>query len=394
MAVALAATLAARCQKARAVSRFASPAAKQSFNLASAFPSPQLENEVKISLLLVLVTLAFPCHGAVTVWSRERVVSAQGRANSTQSPRDELSSSTLGDFSYTAASSASDAGAFESSSASQDSSFVLSSAGLHVSATGGTHASAGGLGGGFSSETQNLSRGSILFSVDSPTPFTLEASVSETNGATQIVYLLDNTGAGGFLAYFAGNQSGTVSGTLLPGYQYSFYFETQNNNGFGPSPVAGAGTSDSSYSTTLNVSTLTPYELWKQEHLGNSAAADDGDPEGDVLCTLNEYGIATLPHQPRLAPAVTLHPYAEGERLRILLPRNPAHYDVTVKIRAAPNPDGPWTDLAVSTLGAPFAGPGYVGGDDATPGLKTVEVRDLVNRADAPARFIRVEVSL
>jgi len=105
-------------------------------------------------------------------------------------------------------------------------------------------------------------------------------------------------------------------------------------------------------------------------------------------------GIGTLPHQPSLPPAVTLHPYADGERLRILLPRDPAHNDVTVKVRAAPSPEGPWTDLAVSTLGAPFAGPGYVGGDDAMPGLKTVEVRDVVNRADAPARFLKVEVSL
>ncbi len=49
--------------------------------------------------------------------------------------------------------------------------------------------------------------------------------------------------------------------------------------------------------------------------------------------------------------------------------------------------------LWLATLGAPFTGPGYVGGDDATPGVKTVEVRDLVNLSAATQRWLRVKVT-
>jgi hypothetical protein len=49
--------------------------------------------------------------------------------------------------------------------------------------------------------------------------------------------------------------------------------------------------------------------------------------------------------------------------------------------------------VATSTLGGVTTGPGYVSGDDATPGLKTVEVRDIVNLADTTQRFLRVRVT-
>ena len=45
------------------------------------------------------------------------------------------------------------------------------------------------------------------------------------------------------------------------------------------------------------------------------------------------------------------------------------------------------------SLGAPFTGPGYVGGDDASPGVKTVEVRDLVNLSATTQRWLRVKVT-
>ena len=84
--------------------------------------------------------------------------------------------------------------------------------------------------------------------------------------------------------------------------------------------------------------------------------------------------------------------YAEGQRLRILIPRDPLRNDVTVIVEAADSPAGPWAALATSTFGEPFTGPGYVGGDAATPGVKTVEIRDTVNIADAPGRFMRVQI--
>ena len=49
--------------------------------------------------------------------------------------------------------------------------------------------------------------------------------------------------------------------------------------------------------------------------------------------------------------------------------------------------------VATSTLGAPFAGPGYVSGDSAAPGIKNVEIRDTVNLAGAAKRFMRVRAT-
>ena len=74
--------------------------------------------------------------------------------------------------------------------------------------------------------------------------------------------------------------------------------------------------------------------------------------------------------------------------------RDPARNDVTLEVQSADSPAGPWTTVAASTLGGVTTGPGYVGGDDATPGLKTVEVRDTVNLSPATAsRYLRVKVT-
>ncbi len=139
--------------------------------------------------------------------------------------------------------------------------------------------------------------------------------------------------------------------------------------------------------------TYTPLQQWKLTHLSDASAPDLGDPDGDGVVTLAEYGINTLPQTANAAP----HPasrftYAEGERLRLFLQRDPTHNDVTVIAESADSLAGPWSPLATSTLGAPFTGPGYVSGDDATPGVKTVEIRDTVNITDAAARFMRVRV--
>ncbi len=91
--------------------------------------------------------------------------------------------------------------------------------------------------------------------------------------------------------------------------------------------------------------------------------------------------------------AVTRFTYAEGERLRVFFQRDPTHNDVTLEVQAADSPAGPWATVAISTLGAPFNGPGYVSGDDATPGLKNVEVRDTVNVDAASSRFLRLKVT-
>ena len=138
----------------------------------------------------------------------------------------------------------------------------------------------------------------------------------------------------------------------------------------------------------------TPIQPWKLSHLGDNTAPDLADPDRDGLSTLAEYGLNLLPEMPSQPPGASAFTYAGGNRMRMLVPRDPAHHDITVSVEATGDlASGPWTALATSTLGAPFAGPGYVGGDDATPGVKMVEVRDIVNLSTTTQRWLRVKVT-
>lgn len=143
--------------------------------------------------------------------------------------------------------------------------------------------------------------------------------------------------------------------------------------------------------TTYNF--LPPIQRWKITHLGNPDADDLADPDHDGLLTLAEYGLNLLPETPSQPPTVAVFSYAEGQRLQMYVSRDPTHSDVTVTIEASDNLAGPWMTLATSTLGAPFTGPGYVGGDDATPGVKNVEIRDIVNIFGTNQRWMRSKVS-
>ena len=141
-------------------------------------------------------------------------------------------------------------------------------------------------------------------------------------------------------------------------------------------------------------SIYTPLQQWKLTHLGDANAPNLGDPDHDGLLTLAEYGLNLSPETPSQPPGASVFNYAEGSRLRMFVPRDPAHNDITVSVEATGDLVlGPWTALATSTLGAPFTGPGYVGGDDATPGVKTVEVRDIVNLSATTQRWLRVKVT-
>ena len=139
---------------------------------------------------------------------------------------------------------------------------------------------------------------------------------------------------------------------------------------------------------------LTPFGAWKLQHLGNSSAPDNGDPDGDGVLTLAEYGLGLPPEASDPGLAVSFFDYAEGRRLRLFVQRDPEHNDISVQVLAASTVAGPWSAIGTSTRGAPFSGPGYVAGDGATAGVKTVEVRDTVNAADAAMRFLRVRVSV
>ena len=142
-----------------------------------------------------------------------------------------------------------------------------------------------------------------------------------------------------------------------------------------------------------------PINNWLVTNFGaaganSPSAADTADPDSDGLANLAEYALRLFPTTPSQPPAANVFTYTDGDRLRIFVPRDAARIDVTVVVESTDDlSSGAWTPLATSTLGRPFTGPGYVGGDSATPGVKTVEVRDIVNIPQTLQRWMRVRVA-
>jgi uncharacterized delta-60 repeat protein len=139
---------------------------------------------------------------------------------------------------------------------------------------------------------------------------------------------------------------------------------------------------------------LAPLAQWKLGQLGDANAPDLDDVESDGLAHLAEYGLVLSPTAYSPMPGANAFAYPDGTRLRLFLNRDPARNDVNIEVRAAGDPAGPWTTIASSVLGGVTTGAGYVGGDGAGPGLKTVEVRDVVDIPDAAQRFLRLRVTV
>lgn len=157
---------------------------------------------------------------------------------------------------------------------------------------------------------------------------------------------------------------------------------------YGVTPGGGAGGGGTAFRYTFH----TPLQAWKLTHLGDANAPDTGDPDHDGLATLAEYALLTLPQVSDAGPlpAAALSP---AGALQTTVPRDPARNDITVTVEASANLAGPWTALAVSNAGAPFTGPGYVSGDDASSGVKSVLIRDITTPATALRRFLRLRVT-
>jgi hypothetical protein len=141
---------------------------------------------------------------------------------------------------------------------------------------------------------------------------------------------------------------------------------------------------------------LFPLETWKLANLGDPDASSTGDIDSDGAAALIEYSFGMSPtvSDVALLPHASIFNYAEGRRLRVIFPRDPAKNDITIEVQVSGDLGG-WTTIASSVRGAPTTGPGYVGGDGAGAGIKQVEVRDIVNMSDAspPRRFVRFRVS-
>ncbi len=203
-------------------------------------------------------------------------------------------------------------------------------------------------------------------------------------------------------------------GTIAPGYDASPFVlgsDIENNN---PSffhsgaidevalynrPLPANEIASIYYAKSAGKRLFFPLETWKLANLGNPDASGAGDFDFDGVATLVEYAFGMSPtlSDVALLPQVSMFDYPEGRRRRMIFPRDPAKNDITIEVQVSGDLGGEagWTTIASSVYGAPTTGPGYVGGDGAGPGIKQVEVRDVVNVNDAtsPRRFVRFRVS-
>ena len=134
---------------------------------------------------------------------------------------------------------------------------------------------------------------------------------------------------------------------------------------------------------------------WKLENFGSTEVADLADADGDGIANILEYALGLSPDSPDsdLLPTPFLQTAQDGARLSIVVPRDPARADVVLEIQATGNLSAPWTTLAISTNGQPFAGPGLISGDDNSAGVRAVQVQDSVLLTAGSRRFLRLKVS-
>lgn len=132
---------------------------------------------------------------------------------------------------------------------------------------------------------------------------------------------------------------------------------------------------------------------WKMTYLGSPNAHDWEDPDLDRIVNVIEYATCRLPGVSDSSFSAEPYTYAEGERLRMFVTRDPNRNDVVIMVETAPLVSGPWTAVATSTNGAPFIGAGYFAGEVAGTAVRTVEIRDTVNLADSTTRMMRIRVT-
>jgi hypothetical protein len=133
----------------------------------------------------------------------------------------------------------------------------------------------------------------------------------------------------------------------------------------------------------VSAMTWSLFQQWKNDTLGNFAAADLADDDNDGLVTLLEYGLGTNPlaNSSAQRPRHSLANIAGANYLTLTFRRR-----MGVSVVAEATGDlagGPWLDDPVQ-LGAPT---------DNGDGTETVTFRDRVPMDGSPCRFMRVRVT-
>ena len=143
---------------------------------------------------------------------------------------------------------------------------------------------------------------------------------------------------------------------------------------------------------------ISPFASWRNKYFGPipypPAADDFANPDGDASVNVLEYFYGTNPTI--LDPINPLQMSVVAGKVTLTFPRDTAATDATGTVQGADSATGPWTDLARSANGGPFAP--LVAGVDVVESpsgrIRNVIVSDLYLMGDPihPNRFLRLQV--
>ena len=156
--------------------------------------------------------------------------------------------------------------------------------------------------------------------------------------------------------------------------------------------MAGGNSNSGFVEETISFTVLTPFAQWKLDQLGDSAAANDGDPERDGLANILEYATGGDPLAANALPGAVF----AGGRIGFEFSRDTSVGDVTLIVQASDDLVS-WTDLARSVNGAEMTP--LVAGVEVTEAgpssIRAVQVLDLydIGNPAHPQRFFRLRAA-
>lgn len=156
-----------------------------------------------------------------------------------------------------------------------------------------------------------------------------------------------------------------------------------------------AGTSYTSATTFTTMTAPAPIEAWRQQYFGSQTNLGNGantySPTGDGVVNLLKYALVLDPLKMAAdkMPAPQFITVGGKQYLSISLTRDPTRTDITIDVQAGSDLLG-WTVVASSVAGATFTGPGFVQESDSEGAMKIVVLRDTIETAGEPRRFMRV----
>ncbi len=254
---------------------------------------------------------------------------------------------------------------------------------------------------------------------DGYVPFSIVCRDIVGNTAALVTSTTDTSGA--WIDTTPPALSGSFSPLVMPAGSYldSYLYQVVANDASGvtleQSPPYGtelrAGTTHVTITGTdgagnqaslgFDVTTQTTMEAWRTQvfgaQAGNPAVAGDlADPNGNGLVNVLEYALGGEALGSGAASVLPVVGRDGGDHGTLAFTRTVSRSDLTLTVRGADAPGGPWTDLARSTSGEAFTAleAGAAVAESGSGDARAVVVSDVFAVGDPahPRRFLRLEV--